>query len=197
MKQHSLTATKLRVMLSLSIFFLALLTSVILYFAQDMLDTYATEVSHTVVDANASQNNVQTLQKIQRELETEKAAVERASSIVAESQSYQYQDQILTDLNDYASRAGITISNFDFSANAPAASGSTPAVVPATPVPSGVKSTSVSVTLANPVVYNNLLRFIKSIEQNLTKMQISKVSLAKGSGNDISSEMLTIEVYIR
>ncbi|MFI5212624.1 MAG: hypothetical protein ACHQTE_01560, partial [Candidatus Saccharimonadales bacterium] len=62
----------------------------------------------------------------------------------------------------------------------------------------GVKSTSVAVTLVNPINYNNLLTFVKLIEQNLTKMQVSKIGLSKDpSSNKIISDALTVEVYIR
>ena len=44
----------------------------------------------------------------------------------------------------------------------------------------------------------SMLRFVKSIEQNLTKMQISKIGLSKdANSNNVTSDVLTIEVYIR
>jgi hypothetical protein len=198
MKSRALTATRLRLMLSLSLFVIAILTSVILSFVYDKLDGVATEVSHVAVDANASQDNVQTLQKIQKELDSEKDVVARAGDIVADSQSYQYQDQIIGDLNEYADKAGIKITTIDFTASTPAATAPASKSAPAPPAPSGVKSTSVSITLQNPIPYANMLRFIHSIEQNLTKMQISRVGLAKGTGSDsVTSEVLTMQVYIK
>lgn len=170
------------------------LISLVNSFALSLLGSLATDVSHTTVDATASENNLQNLQQVQQTLANEKDVIQRASNIVADSQSYQYQDQILTDLKAFAGQAGIVITNLDFSA----ASTSKTATPTASTAPSGVKSTSVSVTLKNPVNYVNFLKFIKSIEQNLTKMQISKIALSKSaSGSDVSSETLIIEVYIR
>lgn len=204
-KSRPLTATGLRLILSISLFAVAFLAGGAFLLVQRSLKDVATTVSHTVVDANASRDNVQTLQQIQRQLVTDKDVVERTRSIVADSQSYQYQDQIITDLNDYANQSGIVITNMDFAADQAATPGTTSSSsssittpTPKTPTPAGVKSTSVSIALKNPVDYNSLLRFIKSIEQNLTKMQISRVSLAKdSSGKGVTSETLTIEVYIR
>lgn len=211
MKLSSISATKLRILLASSLFLIIAIAVAIFYFANTKLQEVATEVSHTIADSTASQDNLQTLQKIEKKLAEEKDTIERVNSIVADSQSYQYQNQILFDLNQYASNAGITISNLDFSAGAsadpatpapatsatPGAEAATPAT-PATPAPSAVKSTSVSVTLVNPIDYNALLRFMKAIEQNLTKMQISKVSLSKGTdANQVTSDSLTIEVYIK
>lgn len=196
-KARSITASQLRLVLSLSMFLLALIAAVGFYFVNSNLKKYAVEVSHVAADANASRDNLQNLQKIEKQLEEDQDIVQKTNSIVAESQSYQYQDQIITDISDYASRAGITITDINFSTQSSTSTpGSTSA--PAAPVPSGIKSTSVAITLKNPIVYNDLLRFLKSIEQNLTKMQVSRVNLSKDtSTNGVTSDILTLQVYIR
>jgi hypothetical protein len=190
-----LTATKLRLILSVSLGVITLIAAGIFTYANDQLRQLAIEVNHKTVDANASQNNLAILEKVQDILQNEKNVVERARSIVADSKSYQYQDQIITDLNDFAAKNGVSITNVAFTSTT---AGSTPTAPTVAPV-AGLKSTSVTVTLKTPVNYNNLLRFLASIEQNLTKMQVSKVSLSRGSttGVDITSDALTIEVYIR
>jgi hypothetical protein len=202
MNRFSLTATRFNATLLLSLFLVSALAAVSFYFISRSLNDYAVEVSHSVVDASASQDNLQTLDKIKTQLTTDSDIVERANSIVADSKSYQYQDQILNDLNDYAKKAGVEITAINFSTTNQQAAASAPASGTANAVepllPNGLKSTSASVSLQNPVNYNNLLRFIKSIEQNLTKMQISKIALSKGSsGTDVTTDILTIEVYVR
>ena len=193
MKKHQLTATTVRIILSASLVAITAIALTLFSLADHQLQQVATDVSHVVVDANASRNNLTTLESIKKELAAEHDVVTRASDIVADSKSYQYQDQIVTDLNGYAGKAGIEITNIDFSA-----SKSTAPVTVTPTAPTGVKSTTVSVTLKNPVNYDNLLRFIESVEQNLTKMQISKVSLSRGTaGSDVTSDVLAIEVYIR
>ena len=197
-----MTATKLRLILSCSLVLVAALLAGIFVFFYGQLQTTATDTNHTVVDASASQNNIATLDKIEDFLAANSQVVERARSIVADSQSYQYQDQIITDLNDFASRNGVTITNVDFTGtNQPASTPSTTTAptTPTQPAVNGIKSTSATITIKTPVNYDNLLRFLESIERNLTKMQVSKVSLSRGDagGNDIVSDALTIEVYIR
>lgn len=202
-QSNRLNATTLRLILSVSLFLIAAAGVAGFTFAKGYLQAVAIDTSHSVVDATASQDNVQTLQKIQKILVTDKDVIARTSSIVADSQSYQYQDQIIGDLNSYAAKAGVSITNLDFSAatttatSSPAASPSAGAPA-AAPQSAGVKSTSVAVTLNNPVGYDNLLTFIRSVEQNLTKMQISRISLSKGAdSSSVSSDVLTIEVYIK
>jgi hypothetical protein len=200
-KSKKLTAINLRLMLSVSLFLIAAIGVIGFIYAQGYLRTVAIDTSHSVVDANASQDNLQTLQKIQKTLADDKDVIDRTNSIVADNQSYQYQDQIISDINSYAAKAGIVVTNLDFTAAVAAAAPATAAAgTKATPgaQPAGVKATSVTVTLNNPVGYNNLLLFIRSIEQNLTKMQISRVSLSKGTdSNTVTSDTLAIEVYIK
>lgn len=194
--KRELTPAVLRLILTGSLFGTTLIGILIFAFADGQLQQFATDVSHVVIDANASQNSLTTLQKVKTMLANEQDVIARTDNIVADSQSYQYQDQIITDLNQYAGRAGISIANVGFGA-----AKTTPSTTPATlggAVPSGVKSTSVTVALVNPVNYDHLLSFIESIEQNLTKMQISRVSISKGtSGDSVSSDVLTIEVFVR
>ncbi len=200
MKKIHLTPTNLRIILSISLFVIIAIGATLAFISYKGLKEIAITVSHTTLDANASQNNLRILQQLQKKLEEEKENISRAGSIVAESQSYQYQDQIIADLNDYAGKAGVEITNIDFSATtvAPTQPGGTgQSTTPSSPPPSGVKSMSVSVALKNPLNYNSLLRFLNSIEQNLTKMQISRVSLVKDSSGSVSSEALAIEVYVR
>lgn len=196
-KGHSLTATQLRLILSGSMFVIALLAGVGFVFVNSQLKNYAVEVSHVAADANASRDNLQNLQKIETQLKDDQDIVQKTNSIVAESQSYQYQDQIITDINNYASRAGIGITDINFSTQATIAPGAQ--TTPNTPVaPSGVKSSTVAITLKNPINYENMLRLIRSIEQNLTKMQVSRINLSKDSAtNGVTSDILTLQVYIR
>jgi hypothetical protein len=201
MKKRQLTATALRLILTISLFATGGIGIAVFSIADKTLKGTAVATSHSVADASASQNNLQNLQKLQQDLINKKDVVTRAASIVAESQSYEYQNQIINDLNDYAARAKLSITNITF--NAAAAAGGTTAT-PATPAPSttivnGVKSTSVSITLKNPVDYVSMLKFIKSIEQNLTKMQISSIALSQSTDGQpgISSDTLNIEVYIK
>lgn len=202
-----LTATKLRAALTVSLFVVAVGAGAGFYFANRQLQSYASGVSESLAQADSSQDSLQTLQNIQRELKDNQDAIKRTAQIVADSKSYQYQNQIIDDLNDYAKRAGITITNIDFSdttkgstsasSSAPASgsapTGLTPAAVP------GAKSTFVSITLKNPVNYNSLLNFMHSTEQNLTKMQIASVNISKDASTPtgVTSNVLTLEVYIR
>jgi hypothetical protein len=205
MKKNQFTPATLRLILSVSLALAVIGAGVIFTLVSGQLKDVATTVSHKVADAEASRNSLTNLRKIEKFLEDNKEAVTRANEIVAESKSYEYQNQIINDLKTYAAASGVSIKSFDFAAGnsatpttpAPAASAADPT---ATAAPAGptLKSTTVSITLDNPIAYDNLLRFVKAIEQNLTKMQVSAITMSKGTSNtQVTTDALSIEVYIR
>ncbi|MCY1363099.1 hypothetical protein D9M69_498460 [compost metagenome] len=200
-----MTATKLRIILSVVIFLIAAMSIAGFVFLSGSLKNYADEVSKTNGEAQASETNIQSLQKTQAELEKYKDTAIRAQSIVSESASYQYQDQITRDLNNYAAQAGLAITGFTFDSTAtttapatPATPGST-AAPQAAATPAGLNSKTVTIQLESSVPYKSLLTFMNMIEENLTKMQIAKVSLSKSSDNDenVAGQTLAIEVYVK
>lgn len=223
---NPLTASAIRLRMTLFIGMgLAVMAIVALaIYGVKYLDGYATEVNAIVYESTTSNDRLAAIRQQVEALENNTSSVERARQIVAESKSYRYQDVIVRDLQSFADKAGIKIVSFDFSSGnseetsapaAPAADAADPSAAteggdanasadpaagaaPAQPV-SQLKSTTVNISLENPVGYRQLLQFIHYVEQNLTKMQISSVSLS-GSQEDASSvtiDALTVEVYIR
>lgn len=202
-------AVRLRLILLIVLFLLIFLAGLCGFLGLQYLNKQALEVQQVVFEAANSDQKLQRIQELSRSLEKNVDAVDRAKQIVAESKSYQYQDVIIRDLQTMATQAGVTITNFDFgAASTDGSATSTPPAPVATPAPGGtttptasLRSTTVNITLDNPVDYKKLLTFIHYIEQNLTKMQISKIGLAGTESNDspdaVTSEALTIEVYIR
>lgn len=195
-----MTATRLRLILFASIAVMIIAISIGFYFLQSYLYSFSVNVSHANEDASTSATDIATFGRLEDRLETDAGTIKRVESIVADSKSYEYQDQIITDLNTYAARTGVSISSFSFNAGGAAAAGTTtaPTANPTiAPIP-GLKATAVSITLASPTKYKNLMNFIHSIEQNLTKMQLASLSLTKGAANDeVTINTLEIEVYIK
>lgn len=197
-----MTAQKLRILLLAGIVVLVLVAGGIFWLVRGYLLDYAKDVQRSTAEANSSTQNLATLESLKTQLSQEADTVERTKNIVAESKSYAYQDQIIKDINTYADRSGVTISGYTFNTDVPvgAAAPST-AAAPAVAGPktvSGLKSVSVSVNVKSPVKYENVMNFIHSIEQNLTKMQLAGISLTKDpTSNNVTASALTIEVYTR
>ena len=210
-KKFTLTATNLRIILAVSLVAITAIGAGGFALAYNWLDGFAADASTVASHAAASESELQELSQTEKMLKTQHHAVERASKIAAESKSYQYQDQIINDLNDFARKAGITIADITFadnnakggssssSSSSASSSGKTGTSLPAI---AGLKATTASVTVKNPVEYRKLLTFMYLVEQSLTKMRIANVDLSRSTAqgqppDSITSNTLTIEVYLR
>ncbi|NCU37781.1 hypothetical protein EOL96_01815 [Candidatus Saccharibacteria bacterium] len=215
MKHTSITPTRLRLVLS-GLFIALLAIGVALFmFGYNILADKMNDSRVIAAEAQASNTSLQNLMAIEKALKENQEAVERSSQIVAESQMYSYQDQIITDLYNFAANAQLSIENISFtdatatpttpnsgpttatSGAGAQASGASPAQV----APSGIKSVTATITVKNPVNYNAMLTFLHSIESSLFKMRVSQVSLSKtaddSDATEVTSDSLTIEVYIK
>lgn len=190
MKNNKLDAVRLRLML-IGLVVLLLGGGVGgVWYLQGLLSNQMTETNKIKSAATSSSDNLAKAQALKIYLQTNHSDVEKTEKIVADTTYYQYQNQIVTDITSYAKTAGVTILGFDF-----------PAVVTngKTPSTTGLNSIAANITLQNPVPYRNYLIFLKLIEQNLTKMQITDVSITpdKVNPNLISNTTVGIEVFTK
>lgn len=155
----------------------------------DFLAARAMETNHAKIDADVGRTELQKLETLKQYLDSHTDDIQRAEAVVAESQQYQYQDQIVQDINAYAKTAGVKVLGFNF----PTSPTGAPKVA------GGLKTIKATVTLQNPVNYQSFLRFLKLIEQNLTKMQITDISVAPEAANaaNVTSPSIGLEVYVR
>lgn len=168
------------------------------YIAYTTLEKSAQATANAQSEAESSDANLSQLIITKRQLEENKDVVVRAKQIVAESQGYQYQNQIINDLSFYASELGLSINSFSFQGDSAEQAPATPAQPT---VPDGkLKSTVVTIELAGNLTYESTLRYIHKIEQNITRMQVSNVALtgtAQPNQSGGASQSLNIEVYIK
>lgn len=197
-----LTPRYLQIILLVTMVLIVIGGAVIFQFAKANLATVAKDAAQISADAEASQTTVTRLQQTERDLTANQQAVQRASKIAAESREYLYQDQIIKDLNTFARRNGVTIQGIDFGGSSSATPGASSSGTATTPLPTpsvsggGLKSINAAITLKSPIRYESFLRFIRDIEQNLTKMQLSSLSLSN-SDTGITSDTLNVQVYVR
>ena len=205
-KREKMTpAVTMRIVFALSLVLILVGMGGIVYFGYTMLQGTAGEVSKIQTEAKAVDAKVQNLARLEKEMEKYKDSVAKARQLVADTQQYQYQNQIINDLTAYANKSGVGIAGFTFTSGSAGAksnsgssgtsgtnnsSGSNSAV--------GPKSMKVSVRLNEKTDYMALLRFMHLIEQNLTRMQIASVSMSKTEGTgQVNTQTLEVEVYVR
>ena len=200
--KNSMSASRLRMLLSVGIVGIVAAVAGGFFYAQQNLSAYASEISKLNADAESGDTNVQTLKNLQKRLAQEQATIRNARSIVADSATYS--DQVIGDITRIAAESGVEITSFGFVDASGTSSGTTaPAAAPVTPTtptaagPSGVTKKVVSVTLKSPLRYSNLMNFIRSIESNDLKMQFASVNMTKDEGDMVATQTFSIEVYVR
>lgn len=174
MKEPKMKASILRTIMIISIFvIIGISIAGFYFFVQIITSEFPPEISSNSTGSGLTTNNT---------------ATSKANRLISSSQNYK--DQVTNDLNKYASNAGISISNIDFTQQTAL---STDMAI------SGVESKFAIITLTNPVTFTGLMKFLKSIENNLPKMQINGIDLkpASGSNGSVTVEPLTVKVYTR
>lgn len=191
-------APTLRLVLLGTIVLLAGVSAVCFWLFYGTLNEYSNKVNQDVTKASVSTHDINKLKALEAQLEDEAVAFTRAKNIVAESREYQYQDQIIEDINAFAKAAGIKIIGYTFSTGTQSGQAATGTTQPSTPPPNGLKVTTASINVESPVDYHSIMKFIRSIELNLTKMEVTGVTLTKTPGTDrVSVAPMIIEVYTR
>lgn len=194
-----LTASRLRIILSVSMGLILVIAIGLFYLAYGMLGKSAIETGDQVASARDSQNTIQRLQALKKDLESKQTIVDRTAQFTGSADSIAVQTRVVEDLRVYAERAHLNLVNWSIggdqaagNAGASAGTGATPAAT------AGPATRSVNITLATPVNYTDYLNFLHYVEQNLPKLKISKVNLQKGTdGDSITTDPLTVEVYVK
>lgn len=202
-KQKGVTPKKLRaILISLLVIMIVAGMGGFGLFVNKM-SIFAEEVAVDAAKAHTSNDDLKTLQNLEQKLKDDQIAINRTKKITATGDLYTYQTQIIDDISRYAMNASIQIEGYTFnettkSGASAAASGATTSTAQPIAIPN-VRTASISISIKSPVGYQNIITFLRSLELNLTKMQIQGISLTRSSENpnDVSVGPITVEVYIK
>lgn len=193
-----LNASIARIILSLLLLIILSAMVGLVIFAYSFLSKTSEEVGKMQTEAAAVDAKIQSLLASKSQLDRNSDTVKKAKNIVSESKLYQYQNQIIQDLNTYADRAGIPIKSFSFQNEPTTSTKTATSSKQISTSPAGVKSTFVSIQLGDHIDYTKFLHFLSLIEKNVTRMQLSGVSISRGANNhEISIQSLEVKVYTR
>lgn len=158
------------------------------WYLQQNLTSLVEKASSMTVTANNSEDSLDSAKTLQIYLEKHASEVAAAEKIVADASSYKYQNQIVSDLSSFAVASGVSLTGFTFSQTIESVKADA----------TGLKPLATTITLADKTPYAAYRSFIKRIEQNSTKMQITNVSLVPNMNdpNLLSSPSLVVEVYV-
>lgn len=182
MTASGLKATSLRKGLIFVLVVVIIGTAAGFYYGLQLVRSYAVEASNKVSDAEASGGQIDQLRQLQQTLEQSDELIAKADSIFATNDNYQ--TRAITDLERYASEAGIDIASTEFPTDA-----TTP---PNTRV--------VTVSLQQPLSYERLIRFLELVEGNLPKMQPTSITISRPNepnGDAVVVSDITINISTR
>lgn len=187
---QSLSAQQLRLVLIGIIALLIIMGIAGVLYLNGFLAKKVAAANDAAQSAQLSKASLSNAQALKIYLENHGDDVEKAAMIVAQTTSYRYQNQIVEDVTKYANAAGITIVGFSFPQEISAAT------VDKT---TGLKSLTATITLSNSSKYTSYLLFLKYIEQNLTKMQITDITISPNltDQNYINDTTIGIQVYVQ
>ncbi len=201
MRTGSLTPVRVRLIIIGVMGLLVAIGVGVFIYGRGVIENYALEAQQTAARANASSTELDHLKTTKVLLASRESTIKKTSLLTSDAKLYVYQDKIVADITKYAADAGIEVKNFSYTdvPAAPATATTTAATVPATgAAPANIKSRLVTFTVASPVDYNKMLNFIHSIEQGVFRMRIANIGLSRSiDGGSISSDALTIEVFVR
>lgn len=169
---------------------------VFMYYAGSYLRTEAAKTSRTKIDIEMIDQNVEQLKLIKQSLDANRASIDKARQIVSDSKQYQYQDQIINDINTYAAASGVQVVGYDFGSTT---TPTDPTKLLNAPQINGVKALTATLSLGSPMEFDSYLRFVRAIEQNLTKMQVSGINISPDPKNSsqIINPSVVIIIYVR
>ena len=156
----------------------------------NILGNKVTETNNLEIEARQSGDNLERAKSLEIYEKNHQTDIQKAATLVAESKTYQYQNQIINDINSFAGKLGISILGYTFPEDSVAGAKQT--------VP-GLKSIPVTVNLPSPMRYTDYLNIIRQIESNQTKMQITNISVSPDplQAGMVATPSIELEVYVR
>lgn len=186
----SLNAQRLKLLLAGVIVLGIIMGISSVWFLNGILATKIAETNDAARSSQMSVSNLGLAEALKIYLDKHSEDIESAARIVADTTAYKFQNQIVEDVTRYANNAGLTIIGIDFPQDINSAT------VDKT---TGLKSLSANIRISDGTRYTSYLKFLKLIEQNLTKMQVTDISItpSQTDQNVIANTSIGIQVYVQ
>lgn len=146
--------------------------SAIVYLGNTKLTSVATDTARLKAESEAAKQQIATYEETKATVESLDYVDELAAKVLPADKE---QSAILAEVSEFASRSGLTISQITFidvpkSTNAASSKGRVT-------TPNGVQVIPVTVEFAAGSQYSAVLEFLKTVEGNQRKMQVTDISI--------------------
>lgn len=179
---------RINLALKISIAVLTVLVLGVVVFADHQLSSTAQETAKLKAESELAKEQVQAYTLTKNRVQQLDYVDELANKVlpVEEDQSI-----VVAELTQFALRSNLTITQLTFEdstqpSTALKSTGST--TQPRTTIPSGVKIKSASISLAPDARYADVITFLRTIEDNRRRAQVTDVNLTPKPGSDLLSQ---------
>jgi len=185
-----MTPRKMNKLLKFSLLILAVLVLVGLYFADKKLQSVAQEISRLRAEIEISNQNLDNYELTKAKVAELNYVKELADDILPQTEE---QSIIVAELSEFAKRANLSTGSIQFADESSNSGSPTKKKAPA-----GVEIVPVAFNVSEEASYNNVLEFLRYIEGNRRKMQVTQVSLTPSSeGQNIADLTVTLNLFVK
>ena len=188
-----LNASTFRIILSVSLLLILILSSVGFAFAHQILGKYAEEIARKKVDASMSNETISSLQKVQQTIEQKQSLIDKIDTLRADDAFPEF--LIVDQIKTIAKRNDIKISSYSFgssSTDSTAGGAASPTagqqLTPATTPAKSSDTVSLTLNFGSVPSYRKYLQFLYDIEQNVPKMRIKGVGVSGSNANQTTTD---------
>ncbi len=164
----------------------------LLYFANQKLTSMAEQTARLKAESQVAEQQIQTYQKTKEKVESLDYVNELAGKVLPENEE---QSVIVAELSQFALRSRLSVAQINFpESNTGSSRRSTTETNIA--VPKGVATIPITIQFADDSRYENLLEFLRYVEENRRKMQVTNISLTPNSEDRSRLSEVTVSINL-
>lgn len=180
-----MTPKRMNQVLKISLGLIIIVVAVGLYFANARLSAMAHKTATLKAEVEVGQKQLAIYQQTKAKVDSLDYVNELADKVLPATED---QSLVVAELSQFARRSNLSVSQINFTE---VASTKTSAAAP-----KGVIVSPISVEIKAGAKYNDLLDFLKAIEQNRRKMQVTNISLSPDTNDRTRLSQVTININL-
>lgn len=191
-----MTPKRMNLILRCSLLALTILLIAGLYFANQRLTVLAEQTAHLEAEVILQEKQLAAYQATKNTVDSLQDVGELAAKVLPEQQE---QSLTVAELSAFAQRSSLRIKELTFAEPPAEEKGKKKKDKEKSAIPKGVTITPVSISFEENARYDYFLDFLRAVEENRRKMQITNISLTPNEENRTLLEevSVTINLYVK
>lgn len=190
-----MTPRRMNQILTASLILLVLMAAVGLYFANKKLTLIAQQTAHLKAQVEVGNYQIATYEKTKSKIDSLDYVEALAAKVLPEEQE---QSLTVAELSEFALRSRLSVAEITFAelSTTKTTTKSTGKSTVKTAIPKGVSVIPISIKFRPGSRYDNVLEFLKSVEQNRRKMQVTNISLTPDEKNRMLLSQVSVDINL-